>query len=90
MQRLGCPVTFDVTHSTQRPGGLGRRSGGDRQAAPVLAAAAVAAGADGVFIETHPEPEKALSDAATMLPLDGLGPLLERLSSIAAVAAGRH
>ena len=89
MQQLGCPVVFDATHSAQHPGGMGDRSGGDRQAVPVLAAAAVAAGADGVFIETHPEPEKALSDSATMLPLDSLGPLLEKLKAIAAAAAGR-
>ncbi len=90
MRALGCPVIYDVTHSVMRPGGLGGRSGGDREMAPPLAAAAVAAGADGLFIETHPQPEKGLSDAATMLPLCTLEPLLERLQSIAAAAAGRH
>ncbi len=90
MQRFGWPVIFDATHSTQRPGGMGHRSGGEREMAPVLACAAVAAGADGVFIETHPEPEKALSDAATMLALETVGSLLEKLKAIAAVAAGRH
>jgi len=90
MQQLGYPVIFDATHSTQCPGGMGDRSGGNREMAPVLAAAAVAAGADGVFIETHPAPERALSDAATMLPLDSVGPLLRRLKAIAAVAAGRQ
>ena len=90
MRQLGCPVIFDVTHSTQRPGGMGERSGGDRPMGPVLAAAAVAAGADGVFIETHPEPDKALSDSATMLPLDSLQSLLTKLKAIAAVAAGRQ
>ncbi len=89
MQALGCPVIFDATHAVQRPGGMGGRSGGDREMASVLAAAAVAAGADGVFIETHPEPEKGMSDSATMLPLAALGPLLERLKAIAEVAAGR-
>lgn len=89
MQALGCPVIFDATHSVQCPGGLGGRSGGDRDLAPTLAAAGVAAGADGVFIETHPQPEKGLSDAATMLPLEGLAPLLVKLKSIAAAAAGR-
>jgi len=89
MQAYGQPVIFDATHSTQRPGGLGDRTGGDRQMAPTLAAAAVAAGADGLFFETHPDPESALSDAATMLPCDTVGPLLQQLKAIAAAAAGR-
>jgi len=89
MQALGCPVVFDATHATQRPGATGGQSGGDRQMAPMLAAAAVAAGADGVFVETHPEPEKGLSDSATMLPLSTLEPLLGSLKAIAEVAAGR-
>ncbi len=72
MQRFGCPVVFDATHSTQQPGGLGTASGGRRELAPVLARAAVAAGADGLFFEVHPEPENAKSDAASMLPLDWL------------------
>jgi 2-dehydro-3-deoxyphosphooctonate aldolase (KDO 8-P synthase) len=72
MKRFGCPVVFDATHSTQQPGGLGRASGGRRELAPVLARAAVAAGANGLFLEVHPEPEKAKSDAASMLPLDWL------------------
>jgi len=82
MQRLGCPVLFDATHSVMLPGGAGDRSGGDRDLAPVLARAAVAAGCDGVFLEVHPEPEKGLSDAATMLPLAVVGPLLESLCRI--------
>ena len=90
MQALGHPVIFDATHSTQRPGGLGGRSGGDRDMAPVLACAAVAAGADGVFLETHPEPERAQSDAATVLPLDQVAGLLGKLKAIAAIAAGRQ
>lgn len=69
MKRLGCPVVFDATHSTQEPGGLGTASGGRREMAPLLARAAVAAGANGLFLEVHPEPEKAKSDAASMLPL---------------------
>ena len=89
MQKLGAPVIFDATHSAQRPGALGSQSGGDRDMAPVLACAAVAAGADGVFFETHPEPDKALSDAAVMLPLGSVAALLAKLKQIAAAAAGR-
>jgi len=77
MKRLGCPVVFDATHSTQQPGGLGTASGGRRELAPVLARAAVAAGANGLFLEVHPEPEKAKSDAASMLPLDWLEGVVE-------------
>ena len=69
MKKIGCPVVFDATHSTQQPGGLGTASGGRREMAPVLARAAVAAGANGLFLEVHPEPEMAKSDAASMLPL---------------------
>jgi 2-dehydro-3-deoxyphosphooctonate aldolase (KDO 8-P synthase) len=76
MQQLGCPVVFDATHSTQQPGGLGAASGGRREMAPLLARAAVAAGANGLFLEVHPEPDKALSDAASMLPLDWLEDLV--------------
>jgi 2-dehydro-3-deoxyphosphooctonate aldolase (KDO 8-P synthase) len=72
MKRLGCPVIFDATHSTQQPGGLGTASGGRREMAPLLARAAVAAGADGLFLEVHPRPEAAKSDAATVLPLEQL------------------
>jgi 2-dehydro-3-deoxyphosphooctonate aldolase (KDO 8-P synthase) len=72
MQRLGCRVVFDAPHSTQQPGGLGTASGGRREMAPILARAAVAAGASALFLEVHPEPEKAMSDAASMLPLDWL------------------
>ncbi|MCK4299849.1 MAG: 3-deoxy-8-phosphooctulonate synthase [Planctomycetes bacterium] len=82
MQQLGCPVLFDATHSVMLPGGAGDRSGGDRTLAPVLARAAVAAGCDGVFLEVHPEPEKGLSDSATMLPLAEARPLLESLLRI--------
>ena len=62
MQETGAPVIFDATHSVQKPGGLGNRTGGDRAMVPVLARAAVAAGCDGVFLETHPDPDKAPSD----------------------------
>lgn len=72
IMRQFCPVIFDVTHSVQRPGGLGGKSGGDRQFAPMLARAAAAAGVDGFFIETHPNPEVALSDGPNMIPLNEL------------------
>jgi 2-dehydro-3-deoxyphosphooctonate aldolase (KDO 8-P synthase) len=76
MQELGFPVLMDATHATQQPSGLGGASGGSPRMAKVLARAAVAAGADGLFLETHPQPEKALSDAACMIPLAELEPLL--------------
>jgi 2-dehydro-3-deoxyphosphooctonate aldolase (KDO 8-P synthase) len=77
MKKLGCPVVFDATHSAQQPGGLGDASAGRREMAPILAKAAVAAGADGLFIEVHTEPEKAKSDAASIMPIDWLEDLLE-------------
>lgn len=76
------PVVFDVTHSLQLPGGRDRSTGGQRRFARVLARAAAAAGADGFFIETHPDPSKALSDAETMIPLQHLPRLLEELLAI--------
>ena len=76
MQQLGCPVVFDATHSTQQPGGLGNSSAGRREMAPILAKAAVAAGADGLFIEVHTEPEKAKSDAACIMPIEWVAELL--------------
>ena len=82
MQRTGCPVVFDATHSVQLPGGAGDKSGGQREFAPVLARAAVAAGADGIFAETHPEPDKALSDGPNMIPLSELPGVLKTLQSI--------
>ena len=69
MQQTGKPVTFDATHSVQAPGALGDRTGGDRRMVPVLARAAVAAGADGLFVETHPDPDRAPSDGPNMVPL---------------------
>ncbi|MBN2376062.1 MAG: 3-deoxy-8-phosphooctulonate synthase [Sedimentisphaerales bacterium] len=76
MRQLGYPALIDATHSTQKPGGLGNASGGDPEMAPVLARAAMAAGADGIFIEAHPNPKRALSDAASMLRLDQMEELL--------------
>jgi 2-dehydro-3-deoxyphosphooctonate aldolase (KDO 8-P synthase) len=70
MKSLGCPVVFDVTHSTQEPGGLGSSSGGVREKGPILARAAIAAGANALFIETHPNVQEAKCDAACMMPLD--------------------
>ena len=81
----GCPVVFDATHSVQLPGGQGDRSGGQREFVPVLARAAVAAGVAGVFLETHPEPDKAFSDGPNAWPLDQLEPLLEKLLAIDAI-----
>ena len=82
MRSFGVPVIFDATHSVQQPGGLGTSSGGQREFIPHLLRAAVAAGIDGMFIETHPDPENALSDAATMLRLTDLRPLLEQVVAI--------
>lgn len=82
MQSLGCPVIFDATHSTQQPGGLGDQSGGQRKLAPVLARAAVAAGANGLFIETHPDPDNAKCDAACQIPTDWLESLIKQCKQI--------
>jgi len=82
MQALGVPVVFDATHSVQEPGARGSASGGNRQMVEPLARAAVAAGADAIFLETHPEPDRAPSDGPNMVPLDQLPALLERLLAI--------
>ncbi|MBM3887743.1 MAG: 3-deoxy-8-phosphooctulonate synthase [Verrucomicrobia bacterium] len=82
MRALGYPVIFDATHSVQQPGGAGDRSGGDAAFVPALARAAVAAGCDGVFIETHPTPATALSDGPNMIPLRDMRGLLETLCAI--------
>ncbi len=82
MRRTGCPVVFDATHSVQMPGGLGSASGGQRDMVPVLARAAVAAGVAGLFMETHPDPERALSDGPNSWPLDRMQALLEQLVAI--------
>jgi len=77
MQDLGCPVIFDATHSVQMPGAAGDRSDGDRRMVPYLAKAAVACGCDGVFLETHPDPDQALSDGPNMIALDDLPALID-------------
>lgn len=82
MRETGCPVVFDATHSVQQPGGLGGASGGQREHVPVLARAAVAAGISGLFMETHPDPAKALSDGPNSWPLDMMDALLETLQVI--------
>jgi len=82
MRSTGCPVVFDATHSVQLPGGQGTASGGQREFVPVLARAAVAAGVAGVFMETHPDPAKALSDGPNAWPLDRMGELLATLVAI--------
>ena len=79
MRSTGCPVVFDATHSVQLPGGLGSASGGQREFVPVLARAAVAAGVAGLFMETHPDPDKALSDGPNAWPLGRMRELLETL-----------
>ena len=82
MRALGCPVIYDASHSLQQPSAAGTTSDGQRALIPALARAAVAVGVDGIFIECHPRPDAALSDAATVWPLDRLGPLLEELLAI--------
>jgi 2-dehydro-3-deoxyphosphooctonate aldolase (KDO 8-P synthase) len=85
MQDLGRPVIFDATHSVQMPGGLGDRSGGDSRMVPFLARAAVAAGCDGVFVETHPNPPEALSDGPNMIRLDEISSLIQLCQRIHAL-----
>jgi 2-dehydro-3-deoxyphosphooctonate aldolase (KDO 8-P synthase) len=85
MRATGCPVVFDATHSVQLPGGQGTASGGQREFVPVLARAAVAAGVAGLFMETHPDPAKALSDGPNAWPLDQMRNLLETLVAVDAV-----
>jgi 2-dehydro-3-deoxyphosphooctonate aldolase (KDO 8-P synthase) len=82
MKRFGCPVIFDATHSVQLPGGGGDKSSGQREFAPVLARAALAVGANGLFIETHPQPDKALSDGPNMIPLGDMAALLRNLLKV--------
>lgn len=88
LRDTGCPVVFDATHSVQLPGGQGTRSGGQREFVPVLLRAAVAAGIAGVFMETHPEPDRAPSDGPNMWPLDQLERLLEVVTKIDATVKG--
>ncbi len=87
MRSLGCPVIFDATHSVQLPGGAGGSSGGQREFIPPLARAAVAAGLDGLFMEVHPQPEKALCDGPNSMPLDRVESLLKTLLKIHAVVS---
>ena len=87
IREAGYRVVFDATHSVQRPGGAGDKTGGDGILAPVLARAAVAAGCDGVFIETHEDPSQALSDGPNQIPLAELPPLLGRLQQIHAIVS---
>ena len=82
LRETGCPVVFDATHSVQMPGGMGAASGGQREFVPVLARAAVAAGVSGIFMETHPNPDEALSDGPNAVPLAELEALLETLVAI--------
>ncbi len=89
MRETGCPVVFDATHSVQLPGGLGGASGGQREFVPVLARAAVAAGVAGVFMETHPPPEQALSDGPNAWPLGRMRELLETLMALDALVKQR-
>ncbi|MCA9262645.1 MAG: 3-deoxy-8-phosphooctulonate synthase [Planctomycetales bacterium] len=82
MRELGVPVIFDATHSVQEPGGLGGRTGGNRRMVEPLARAAVAVGVDGLFFETHPDPERSPSDGPNMIPLDAFPSLMRRLLEI--------
>jgi len=89
MRETGCPVVFDATHSVQLPGGQGTASGGQREFVPVLARAAVASGVSGLFMETHPQPEKALSDGPNAWPLGRMKELLETLKELDALVKRR-
>lgn len=89
MRETGCPVVFDATHSVQLPGGQGDRSGGQREFVPVLARAALAVGVSGLFMETHPDPDKALSDGPNAWPLGRIPELLETLKEIDALVKAR-
>jgi 2-dehydro-3-deoxyphosphooctonate aldolase (KDO 8-P synthase) len=82
LRGTGCPVVFDATHSVQLPGGKGSASGGQREFIPVLARAATAAGIAGVFMETHPDPQRALSDGPNAWPLDKMPALLRTLQAL--------
>jgi 2-dehydro-3-deoxyphosphooctonate aldolase (KDO 8-P synthase) len=86
MKSLGHPVVFDITHSTQQPAGMGNQSGGNPQYSPLLARAAVAAGVDGLFLECHPDPKNAKSDAATVMDLNAVEPLLDQCRRLAEIA----
>ncbi len=89
MRETGCPVVFDATHSVQMPGGQGSSSGGQREFVPTLARAAVAVGVAGLFMETHPDPDRALSDGPNSWPLAKMGELLETLKEMDVLAKRR-
>jgi 2-dehydro-3-deoxyphosphooctonate aldolase (KDO 8-P synthase) len=89
LQQTGCPVVFDATHSVQLPGGLGAKSGGQREFVPVLAKAAAAVGVSGIFLETHPQPDQALSDGPNSWPLHQMRALLEVLQAIDQITKGQ-
>jgi len=90
MREVNAPVVFDATHSVQLPGGQGNTSGGQREFVPVLARAAVAVGISGLFMETHPDPAKALSDGPNAVPLNRMEELLESLLAIDTVVKKGH
>ena len=87
MQQMGVPVCVDATHSVQRPGGLGGAPGGDRELAPVLANAAMAAGVDAVFMEVHTDPDKAFSDGPNQIRLDDIASVLMKLEAMRKVVS---
>ena len=87
MAAFGKPTVMDITHSTQQPGGLGNASGGSPQYSPMLARAAIAAGANGLFLECHPDPKHARSDASSVLALESVEPLLASCKQIAGLRA---
>jgi 2-dehydro-3-deoxyphosphooctonate aldolase (KDO 8-P synthase) len=89
LRATGCPVIFDATHSVQLPGGQGQSSGGQREFVPVLARAAVGAGIAGIFMETHPDPARALSDGPNAWPLDRMESLLTMLVQLDAIVKSR-
>ena len=89
MRKTGYPVIFDASHSVQQPGGLGKASGGQSEFIPLLSRAAIAAGCDGLFLEVHPDPAKALSDGPNMWPLNKVEELLKRLKEIDALVKGK-
>ena len=90
LAKTGCPVVFDVTHSVQLPGGLGTSSGGQPEFIEPLARAGCAVGVDGIFLEVHDQPARALSDGSNALPLDRLPALLARLSALAKLVRSWH
>jgi 2-dehydro-3-deoxyphosphooctonate aldolase (KDO 8-P synthase) len=89
MGEIGCPVVFDATHSVQQPGGQGTTSGGQREFVPVLARAAVAVGVAAVFMETHPDPDRAPSDGPNMVPMSQFEGLMAELLAFDALAKRR-